>query len=441
MNKKLNYIKRFLIYSIIVFIITVTFFSLQKRYSTSALRQSNSTIQSIAPSGETSYIKKEKNAVSDSTKTFLNFITNLGYDENELKIAIEDIYNKRSSAFVTGDLLSLKPYFDTSQKYGTWALEHEAKRVKYLHDWSKERGMKFTNVQSTIRIKKIYPGIKLVKLALEESYKFDYIYPEDEAPVTNSFGVGIRHTLSLIKNNDKWLIYNDWYTDCFEDALQAYSGDIKDNIGQSSPSNPPTKKIDHTSAFESLTQTYKKYYYDRDKAAAYADKYCGAAWGSSNNFKYNKKYRDFNGIGGDCTNFASQVLGDKEGGGIPMDSTWRCEYSRWGNSQGTSAWVNADGLKNYLVHSGKGSVIKRGTFKELTAPLPDSQTGIVGKLQLADLVCYEKKGNIDHFGVVTGWDSHGYPLINSHTTDRYHVPWDLGWGDKGIRFFLIHING
>lgn len=336
-------------------------------------------------------------------------------------------------------MLSLNQYFDTSQKYGVWALEHEVKRVKYLHDWSKERGMNFTNVNSTIRIKKIYPGSKLVKITLEESYKFDYVYPQDEVPTTNSFGVGIRHTLSLTKKDDKWVIYNDWYTDCFEDALQAYTGDIKENLTPSNPSDTTLKRLEHMPAMQH--QTYKKPYYNREKASAYADKYCGAAWGSSNNFKYNKKYKDFNGIGGDCTNFASQVLGDKEGGELPMDYTWRCEYSRFGNSQGTLAWVNADGLKNYLVYSGKGSVIKRGTFKELIAPLPEIPNGTVGKLQLADLVCYEKKSNIDHFGVVTGWDSHGYPLINSHTTDRYHVPWDLGWGDNKIRFFLIHING
>lgn len=362
------------------------------------------------------------------------------YDENELKTEVENIYKKRSSAFVTGDLLSLKDLFDTSQKYGKWALEHEVKRVKYLHAWSKLRGMKFTNIDSTVRVKKIYPGSKVVKMALEESYKFDYIYPQDATPVTNSFGVGIRHTLSLIKKNDKWTVYNDWYTDCFEDALQAYSGEIQGNLIPPDSQNTYNLNSNHIPTNTINTQNFKKPYYNREKAVEYADKYCGAAWGSTNNFKYNKKYRDFNGIGGDCTNFASQVLGDKEGGGLPTDYTWRCEYQKYGDSQGTSAWVNADGLKNYLTYSGRGSVIKRGTFKELTTPETNYPGGIVQKLQLADLVCYEKKGHIDHFAIVTGQDSHGYPLVNSHTTDRYHVPWDLGWGDNKIRFFLIHIN-
>ena len=178
--------------------------------------------------------------------------------------------------------------------------------------------------------------------------------------------------------------------------------------------------------------TFKNKSYDRKKVVAYADKYCGAACGIGNDFKYNKNYSDFNGAGGDCTNFVSQVLGDEEGGGMSINATWL---------PGSRAWANADGLKNYLIGSGRGSIIKTGSFKELTTPLQNLPIGVVGKLKLGDLVAYEKgKGNIDHFAVITGFDSHGYPLVNSHTTDRYHVPWDLGWGNKNIRFFLIHIN-
>ncbi|MDW8800885.1 amidase domain-containing protein [Clostridium sp. A1-XYC3] len=369
-------------------------------------------------------------------------ITKESYDENELKTVVEDIYNKRSSAFVTGDLLSLKGLFDTSEKYGQWALEHEVKRVKYLHTWCKERGIKLAKVQSDVRINKIPSKDRRLTISLEESYKFDYIYPADETPITNSFGVGIKHTLSLTKKNNKWLVYNDCYTDCFEDALQAYSGDIAENLIPSDGLHA-TYKPTLVSMLLSCrnAQSNKRFFYNRRQAVQYADKYCGAAWGSGNDFKYNKKYKDFNGIGGDCTNYASQVLGDKEAGALPMDSAWHCEYSKAGNNQGTVAWVNADGLKDYLRYSGTGSVIGKGTFSELTASTLQFANGIVQRLQLADLVCYEKKGTTDHFAVITGWDSHGYPLVNSHTTDRYHVPWDLGWGDNRIRFFLIHING
>ena len=162
--------------------------------------------------------------------------------------------------------------------------------------------------------------------------------------------------------------------------------------------------------------------------------------GSGNNFKYNKKYTDYNGIGGDCTNFASQVLGDKEGGDLKHDGTWLFNYSKFGNATGSRACVNADGLKEYLLNSGKGKLIKRGNFKELTALTPEYPKGIVSRLEVGDLICYANKADIDHFAVVTAFDPHGYPLVNSHTTDRYHVPWALGWGDTRINFYLIHIR-
>lgn len=354
-------------------------------------------------------------------------------EDEELKYEIESMYNLRSSCLMSGSLLPLKELFDLSQKYGQWSLEHEVQRVKYLKDWSSHRGVKFTNIQSSVRIKKIYHRTSTIRISLEETYKFDYIYPSDKEPVTNSFGVGIRHTLDLVEKDEKYLIYSDWYTDCFEDAISHYSGEIRENPASNIPESIPE-------AAEVLNSANKPYY-NREKAVEYADKYCGAAWGSGNNFKYNKKYMDYNGIGGDCTNFVSQALGDPSGGDLPQDGTWHATYPKYGSGSGSHAWVNADGLKNYLTYSGKASIIKIGTFSELTKPMEGHPGGLVDKLQPGDLICYEKNFNIDHFGIVTARDSHGYPLINSHTTDRYHVPWDLGWAGSNIRFVLLHING
>lgn len=354
--------------------------------------------------------------------------------KEEVKAEIERFYNQRNKALVNGDASLLKEDFDTSQKHGEWSMEHEVKRIQYFNQWASERNMKFKNIESTVRIKKLSAGSKSAKVSLEETYKFDYSYKDDTAEAINSFGVGIRHTVTLKNNGEKWMIYSDWYTDCFEDALQGYTGFIQGGQTSMMEAEPidefpyqPALKLRHS--------------YNREKAVEYADKYCGAAWGSTNDFKYNKKYRDYNGIGGDCTNFASQVLGDKDAGSLKQDDTWKCPQKLYGHSEGTNAWANADGLKNYLVYSGKASVIRKGTFKELTAATSNLTNGAISKVQLGDLICYEKKGQIDHFAVVTGFDSKGYPLVNSHTTDRYHVPWDLGWGDKHIKFLLLHVNG
>lgn len=362
-------------------------------------------------------------------------------NKEDLRDELEKIYNIRSSCLVTGDTAPLKELYDSSQKLGRYALEHEISRVKYLKYWSEERGIKFKNIKSFVRIKKATSKGDIIKVYLEESYKFDYAYEDEDDPnyVLNSFGVGIRHSASLIRINDKWFIYKDWYTDCFEDALQTYTVDSGAIFSNFSFAVPTFKNLFGTN--ELLNTASNKAGYNRQKAVEYADKYCGAAWGNSNDFKYNSKYMDYNGAGGDCTNFASQVLGDKEAGGLRQDGTWFCSIPKYGRGSGSKAWVNADALKNYLIYNGKAKVIKVGTYKELTTPTKDSSVIPVSKLCLGDIICYEKgKGNIDHFAVVTGFDSNGYPLVNSHTTDRYHVPWDLGWGDKKIRFFLLHIN-
>lgn len=51
----------------------------------------------------------------------------------------------------------------------------------------------------------------------------------------------------------------------------------------------------------------------RISAVEYADKYCGAAASEEYRYSYNKKYKDYNPLGGDCANFASQILHEGEG--------------------------------------------------------------------------------------------------------------------------------
>ncbi|WP_125152401.1 amidase domain-containing protein [Clostridium rectalis] len=354
-------------------------------------------------------------------------------NKEELKIEIENLYNNRSKVFINGDLSALQSYFDTSHKYGEWALEHEIKRVKYLKHWAYQRNIEFKDVKSSVILYKVYNTKKGVRLALKELYKFNYFYKNDSNPTINSFGVGIKHTVDLTKKNDKWVIFSDWYTDCFEDALKSYTGDI----------TPWDFSKDEVFSIENCPKVINENYegrYDRLKAIKYADKYCGASLDYNTDYKYNKKYKDYNGIGGDCTNFASQVLGDKDAGGLKFDGSWHCNYPKYGMAEGSKAFVNADAFRNYLLYSGKGKLIKRGDFKQLITPIEGYPCGSVQKLEPGDLICYAKGHDIDHFAIVTSWDSRGYPLINSHTTDRYHVPWDLGWGDKNIFFHLIHIR-
>ncbi|MBU3181863.1 amidase domain-containing protein [Clostridium psychrophilum] len=340
--------------------------------------------------------------------------------------------------FITGNITNLPNYYDTSQNLGRWSLEHEIKRLDYFKDWSSQRNMNFIKVESTPKVRKITNTKRGLRLLVDEYYKFEYNYKNDIAPTENIFGVGLTHSIELIKKEDKWIIYSDYYLDCFEDALKSYSGQVKKlklNADKNSIYN-----LYNCPKIPTEPKTIAKGHYNRINAVIYANKYCGIPWASGNSTKYNKKYKNYTGIGGNCTNYVSQSLGDKEGGALRFDSAWHCTYKKYDGSEGSSAWVNADGFKKYLTYSGRGKIIGKGTFKELISPIPGYPCGAVQKLEIGDLICYAIGNDIDHFAIVTGFDSHGYPLVNTHTIDRYHVPWDLGWGDKNINFYLIHIK-
>ncbi|WP_019119406.1 amidase domain-containing protein [Brevibacillus massiliensis] len=232
---------------------------------------------------------------------------------------------------------------------------------------------------------------------------------------------------------------SEWYTDPIEEDIDIIPADAPaDSLYTPRNSKKQKNQKNQVETFRIMEGQAmgKKKRYHRDRAVAYAQKYAGAAWGAGNNNRYNKSYRDYTYLGGDCTNFASQVIGDpKEGGGLPMTMGWRY----WYNSGGTRSWVQTDAFKNFLLNRGYGRLIARGYFADVVKPTDRYPKGAISVLQPGDLIAYEFNGDVDHFSVVVGYDRYGYPLVNSHTGDRNLVPWDLGWG-MSTKFLLIHIN-
>ena len=136
-------------------------------------------------------------------------------------------------------------------------------------------------------------------------------------------------------------------------------------------------------------------------------------------------YRNFNPEGGDCANFASQIL--HEGGKFKKNGSWNYD-----KGSATGPWVNADKFTSYMIYSGRASVIAKGSYDKV---YKESY-----KLLPGDFIAYEKKGDITHISTVTGVDSKGYTLVTCHNTDRNDVPWDLGWSDKKMKFWLVRVN-
>lgn len=328
------------------------------------------------------------------------------FEDKETTKKIQELFDVRNNAILDKDTDILEKFYDKSVKYGSWAYAHELKKMTYLHRWSDKQGIKFSDINSKVMVRWIKNKGDKTTINLTVSTEYKYYY-EDNTQKTNDFRIGTYHSIDVKEVDEKLVIIREWYTDPFADSMQLdqnKTDKIKDYITSQN--------------YRDMSNLLDR----RKNAIEYADKYCGAA--GEDTYSYNKKYKNYNSLGGDCANFASQIL--FEGGKFRKNYTWN--YVK----DGSKSWVNAQAFKNYMIYSGRASTIAHGTY--------DNVYKAAYKLLPGDFVAYEKKGKVIHISVVTGTDSKGYALVNSHNTDRYRVPWDLGWSNKGIKFWLIHVH-
>lgn len=328
---------------------------------------------------------------------------------NQYKDLLENLFDYRNKALLEKNDNILKELYDTDKKFGLWAYEHEVKKMKYLENWSSKQGVKFKDIKTKVKIKKVKEKEKnLYGIICTVSTEYKYSY-ENQEDITDMFRIGTYHYLNVKIIDNQYVITKEWYTDPFADSLNLEnikSNDIKKYILSSKP-------VDL-----SLTP-------EQEKAIDYAHRYSGAAADEEHGLKFNSKYRDYNPEGGDCANFASQIM--FESGRFKKNPTWN--YS---DGDGTKAWVNAQAFKNYILYSGRGTLLAKGSYEDVYKQAYNLRPG--------DFVGYEKGGRITHVSTVTGLDSKGYPLVTCHNTDRLLVPWDLGWSDKKIKFHIIKVH-
>ena len=328
---------------------------------------------------------------------------------NQYKLLLEDLFDYRNKALLEKNEDILKGLYETDKKFGLWAYEHEVKKMKYLENWSSKQGVKFNDIKTKVKVKKIKQkedDLYGIICTVSTEYKYSY---ENQKETNNMFRIGTYHYLNVKIKDNQYVITKEWYTDPFADSLNLEnlkSEDIRNYILAQE-----AKKIDLTD--------------EQLKAITYAHQYCGAAEDEEFGLKFNPNYKDYNPDGGDCANFASQIM--FESGRFKKNNTWN-----YCDNAGTKAWVNAQAFKNYIVYSGRGSLIAKGSYQEVYKSAYNLKPG--------DFVAYEKGGRITHVSTVTGVDSKGYPLVTCHNTDRLLVPWDLGWSDKEIKFHIIEVH-
>lgn len=332
-------------------------------------------------------------------------------DAEDLTPRLQEIYQRRAQWLLTDATPPpIEEDYLPDSKTAQWALHHERGKIHYMKQWAKNRGVRFVQSEPVIKVRKIKGTPDKARYYVAQTLALGYVYENDER--VNQFGVGTRHIIELQRRGGKWLISLEWYTDPLGDDTEI--PDVTPALVTPGPLLP------HFAPRFLTSNTASDKGYDREGAVRYADQYCGLAWGCGNEHRYNPRYKDYNGVGGDCTNFVSQVL--REGGGLNVPIITR-----------------VDALAGHLRHTGLASVVKQGEFHTLWKEAKGNQDGFTPWITIGDLIAYQEKGKLEHFAVVTGFDSAGYPLVNSHSADRFRVPFDLGWDRKTV-YWLFHIQ-
>ncbi len=155
--------------------------------------------------------------------------------------------------------------------------------------------------------------------------------------------------------------------------------------------------------------------YDRDKAISYAHKWA---------FDRNPIYYDFSNLGGDCTNFVSQVI---FAGSRIMNYKPDLGWYYVNSNQRAPAWTDVDFLYNFLIQNKS-----KGPFGE-EVDAKDVQPGDIVQLAFNSKDSYDHAPIIVETGIVPNIDN---IKIASHTIDRdEYLLTNFHW--EHIRFIRI----
>ncbi len=159
--------------------------------------------------------------------------------------------------------------------------------------------------------------------------------------------------------------------------------------------------------------------YDRRAAVEYARKWA---------FKRNPNYYNFDKLGGDCTNFASQCV--FAGSGV-MNYTPTFGWYYISAADRTASWTGVEYFYNFLIGNAAGEGIGGGAG-------PFAEEVSADKIEVGDIIQLGRaNGDFYHSPVVVGFSGR-QPLIAAHSNDAFGRPVNTYTFER-IRY--IHILG
>lgn len=328
---------------------------------------------------------------------------------------VKDLFSLRTELLSRGELGLLESFYDLKTSGGRWALEKEQARIQYVHQWLQAR--KIELVQTEVQFTRVEEdkGKERTNISVCVHTLLTYRHRDYADQPETTMGWRTVHWLELNKRGGRWVLAAEWFLDPLENASRW-------------PTVAETRRTLKSGVQQQIgAQNW------RQAAVRYADRYSGVKLGPGSGH-YNQAYRDFSGLGGDCANFVSQALTDKDGGNLPQDWGWYYD-----NGEGTVAWLKAASLVQHLTGSGRASCVARGDLAQVCAFTPDHPVGAIRELLPGDIIAYEEKGEIVHVSLVVGFDPAGYLLVNSHSADRHRVPWDLGYSADTV-YWLLQVS-
>ncbi|KAA5806799.1 amidase domain-containing protein [Thermoanaerobacterium thermosaccharolyticum] len=332
---------------------------------------------------------------------------------------IKEYVNALNNSLV--DEATQKKMYDFFADSNSNLANYIASRHSIYAEWAKNNNVKFTNISVNINIgnMKYDNGKIFANLYTITTVTYEYLSGKG-AGIPNTFKFSEAHDLVLENKNGIYKIIKDNFYDSLRPDLSEDHVNMKvfDYNIDNNDNNTDSNALMNQNSI--IPDSYKTVYYQTAAAAAYADKWTdnSGSRGTIHNPNYN--YYTNN----DCANFVSQCMGDSSAGNLPTDATWY-PYSL--------AWINANSLYNYIVNN-------RGWLRAYSTST-SYLSSYAKQMKVGDLVFYRwsTSGTTkDHVAIVVGFDSAGNPLVDAHTSNRWHYPWSLY--SSNTTFWLVGVN-